>query len=175
MTLAESIKKQIRNIPDFPKPGINFKDITPLFYNQALCTRIADEFIERFEHIPDAVVGIESRGFLFGFLIANKLNIPFVPVRKAGKLPAAVWTAEYALEYGNASIEVHKDALKQGWKVMIHDDILATGGTAAATASLVEKAGATVAGFNFLIGLDFLNGSSKLVNHTKNITCLVHY
>jgi adenine phosphoribosyltransferase len=175
MNLAEAIDKQIRHVPDFPKPGINFKDITPLFYNQALCSRIVDGFIAGFEQIPDAIVGIESRGFLFGFLVANKLNIPFVLVRKAGKLPAATWNVEYALEYGSAKMEIHQDALQKDWKVIIHDDLLATGGTAEAAARLVEMTGAKVAGFNFVIGLDFLNGSSKLVNYTKNITCLVHY
>jgi adenine phosphoribosyltransferase len=175
MTLAHAIKKEIRDIPDFPKPGIMFKDITPLFYNQELCSQVVDAFIERLKEMPDAIIGIESRGFLFGFLVANKLNIPFVLVRKVGKLPYKTIKEEYALEYGTSTIEIHEDALKEGWKVIIHDDLLATGGTAEAAARLVEKCGATVAGFNFVIGLDFLNGKSKLVNHTNNITCLVHY
>jgi len=175
MTLEEAIKKEIRDIPDFPKPGIIFKDITPLFYNQDLCSEIVDGFVARLAEIPDAIIGIESRGFLFGFLVANKLNIPFVLVRKAGKLPYKTVKEEYALEYGTSTIEMHVDALKPGWKVIIHDDLLATGGTAEAAARLVEKAGAVVSGFNFVIGLDFLDGKSKLVNHTNNITCLVHY
>lgn len=175
MDIEQAIKQEIRDIPDFPKPGILFKDITPLFYNQRLCTSIVDNFIERLGERPDAIVGIESRGFLFGFLVANKLNIPFVLVRKAGKLPYKTVSEEYALEYGNAKIEMHDDALKKNWKVIIHDDLLATGGTADAAARLVKKSGATIAGFNFVIGLDFLKGKNKLVNHTNNITCLVHY
>jgi adenine phosphoribosyltransferase len=175
MDLEKAIKQEIRDVPDFPKPGIVFKDITPLFYDQKLCSNIVDGFIERLGEKPDAIVGIESRGFLFGFLVANKLDVPFVLVRKAGKLPYKTVSVEYELEYGTSKIEMHNDALKKGWKVIIHDDLLATGGTAEATAKLVEKSGATVSGFNFVIGLDFLNGESKLVNHTKNITCLVHY
>jgi adenine phosphoribosyltransferase len=175
MDLEQAIKQEVRDIPDFPKPGIIFKDITPLFYDQQLCSRIVDGFIARIEEKPDAIIGIESRGFLFGFLVANKLNIPFVLVRKAGKLPHKTVSIEYALEYGSAKIEMHHDALKTGWKVIIHDDLLATGGTAEATAKLVEKSGARVAGFNFVIALDFLNGMSKLTNYTNNITCLVHY
>lgn len=175
MTLARSIKKEVRDIPDFPKPGIIFKDITPLFYNQELCTEIVDGFIQQISEIPDAIIGIESRGFLFGFMVANKLNIPFVLVRKVGKLPYKTVKEEYALEYGTSIIEMHEDALQKDWKVIIHDDLLATGGTAEAAARLVEKMGAKVAGFNFVIGLDFLEGRAKLEKHSDHITCLVHY
>ena len=140
-----------------------------------MCTRIVDEFIARFDTKPDAIVGIESRGFLFGFLVANKLDIPFVLVRKAGKLPYKTVSIEYDLEYGTSKIEMHEDALQKGWNVIIHDDLLATGGTADAAANLVKKLGANVLGFNFVIGLDFLNGEKKLINHSKNITCLVHF
>ena len=175
MNLEQVIKQTIRDIPDFPKPGIMFKDITPIFYDQQLCTKIVDEFIVRMETKPDAIVGIESRGFLFGFLVANKLNIPFVLVRKVGKLPYKTVSVEYDLEYGTSKIEMHEDALKKGWNVIIHDDLLATGGTAGAAADLVKKLGANVLGFNFVIGLDFLNGEKKLINHSKNITCLVHF
>ena len=175
MSIDKAIAATIRDIPDFPKPGILFKDITPLFYDQELCSRIADEFIGRMEQKPDAIVGIESRGFLFGFLVANKLKVPFVLVRKAGKLPYKTHKVDYALEYGNATIEMHEDALKPGWNVIIHDDLLATGGTAEATANLVKKSGASVAGFNFVISLDFLNGKSKLTNHSTHITCLTHF
>lgn len=175
MTIDKAIAAAIRDIPDFPKPGILFKDITPLFYDQQLCTRIADEFILRMEQAPDAIVGIESRGFLFGFLVANRLNIPFVLVRKAGKLPYKTHRMEYALEYGSATIEMHEDALKKDWNVIIHDDLLATGGTAEAAANLVKKSGANVTGFNFVISLDFLNGKSKLINHSTQITCLTQF
>ena len=161
MNIETAIKQALRDIPDFPKPGILFKDITPVFYDQKLCTRIVDEFIARFDTKPDAIVGIESRGFLFGFLVANKLDIPFVLVRKAGKLPYKTVSIEYDLEYGTSKIEMHEDALQKGWNVIIHDDLLATGGTADAAANLVKKLGANVLGFNFVIGLDFLNGEKK--------------
>lgn len=175
MTLEQSIRTSIRDIPDFPKPGILFRDITPLFYNQVLCTQIAKAIVEQQLEKPDAVLGIESRGFIFGQMIANLLNVPFVLIRKAGKLPGKTFQVEYALEYGNAKIEMLQDAIKPNWKVLIHDDLLATGGTAAATAELVKKAGAQIIGFNFVIGLDFLKGRDKLVTHTNNIQCLVHY
>ncbi len=175
MTLTEDIKKTIRDVPDFPKPGIMFKDITPLFYDQNLCTRIVDGFIERMPQKPDAIIGIESRGFLFGFMMANKLNIPFVLIRKAGKLPYKKISFEYELEYGVSKIEIHEDALEKDWNVMIHDDLLATGGTAEAAAQLVKKLGANVSGFNFVVGLDFLNGKEKLEKHSNNIICLVNY
>lgn len=175
MNLEKEIADNIRDISDFPKPGIVFKDITPVFYNQNLCSKIVDEFISKLDNKPDAIVGIESRGFLFGFLVANKLGIPFVLVRKAGKLPYKTVSVEYDLEYGTSKIEMHEDALKKGWNVIIHDDLLATGGTAKAAANLVKKLGANISGFNFVIGLDFLNGENKLINHSKNITCLVHF
>jgi adenine phosphoribosyltransferase len=124
---------------------------------------------------PDAIVGIESRGFLFGFLMANKLNIPFVLIRKSGKLPYKTIAHEYALEYGTSKIEIHEGALEKNWNVMIHDDLLATGGTAEAAAQLVKKLGANVLGFNFVVELEFLKGKDKLINHSKNITCLVQY
>lgn len=175
LEIEKAIAQAIRDIPDFPKPGILFKDITPLFYDQKLCSRIRDEFILRLDQKPDAIVGIESRGFLFGFLVANALDIPFVLVRKAGKLPYKTIRMEYALEYGHATLEMHEDALKKGWNVIIHDDLLATGGTADAAANLVKKSGANVFGFNFVISLDFLNGKDKLTQHSTHITCLTHF
>ena len=175
MSLESKIKAAIRDVPDFPKPGIMFKDITPILENQTLCNEIVDGFIDALSHKPDAIVGIESRGFLFGFLMANKLNIPFVLIRKSGKLPYKTIGYEYALEYGTSKIEIHEDALEKDWNVLIHDDLLATGGTAEAAAHLVKKLGAKVAGFNFVVGLEFLNGKNKLNNHSNNITCLVQY
>jgi adenine phosphoribosyltransferase len=175
VNLSEQIKNTVREVPDFPKPGILFKDITPILEDQKLCSAITDGFIERLGQTPDAIVGIESRGFLFGFLIANKLNIPFILVRKSGKLPSKTISHEYALEYGTSKIEMHEGSIKKGWNVMIHDDLLATGGTAEAAASLVEKQGATVSAFTFLVELGFLNGKNKLVNHTNNIVCLAQY
>jgi adenine phosphoribosyltransferase len=175
MTLQQKIRNTVTNIPDFPKSGIMFKDVTPIFYDQILCTEIAEEFARQQVQKPDAVLGIESRGFLFGQMMANKLGVPFVLIRKAGKLPDKTFQVEYELEYGKAKIEMHRNSLKANWKVLIHDDLLATGGTASATAELVKMAGAEVIGFNFVIGLDFLNGSNKLVTYTNNIQCLVHY
>lgn len=175
MNLEQAIKKVIRDVPDFPKPGIVFKDITPVFYDQQLCNLIVEQFVAQLTVKPDAVIGIESRGFLFGFMVANRLDVPFVLVRKKGKLPYRKRSVDYALEYGTATIEIHEDALQPGWQVLIHDDLLATGGTAEAAARLVKEAGAEVSGFNFVIGLDFLDGKNKLINHTKNITCLAHY
>lgn len=175
MNLEKAIKDNIRDVPNFPKQGIVFKDITPIFYNQSLCNQIIATFISKLESKPDAIVGIESRGFLFGFLLANKLDVPFVLVRKSGKLPYKTVTHDYDLEYGSSRIEMHQDALEKNWNVIIHDDLLATGGTAEAAAQLVKKLGANVLGFTFVVGLEFLNGKNKLINHSKNITCLVHY
>lgn len=176
MNLELQIKSAIRDVPDFPKPGILFKDITPIFHNQDLCNKITDAFANMLApHKPDVIVGVESRGFLFGILLANKMNLPFVLVRKAGKLPYKTISQEYDLEYGTAKIEMHTDSIKKGWKVVIHDDLLATGGTAAATADLIKQFGAEVCAFSFIVGLDFLNGKEKLINHTNNIKCLVHY
>lgn len=175
MSLETNIKAAIRDVPDFPKKGIMFKDITPILENQALCNEIIDGFIDRLSVKPDAVVGIESRGFLFGFLLANKLNIPFILIRKAGKLPYKTISYEYNLEYGTAKVEMHIDSLKKDWNVLIHDDLLATGGTAEAAAYLIKQQGANVSGFCFVVGLEFLNGKQKLNIHSKNITCLAQY
>lgn len=175
MNLQQAIFHTIKDIPDFPKAGILFKDITPIFYNQSLCTKITNAFVEGLVKKPDAIVGIESRGFLFGQMMANALDVPFVMVRKAGKLPGKTLRVDYALEYGEAAIEVQEGAIQPNWSVVIHDDLLATGGTAEAAARLVEQAGAKVMEFNFVIGLDFLNGRDKLVTHTNNIICLVQY
>ncbi|MBK9283917.1 MAG: adenine phosphoribosyltransferase [Sphingobacteriaceae bacterium] len=175
MALKEDIIKTIRDVPDFPKPGILFKDITPLFYDQNLCNEIIAGIQKELKVVPDAIAGIESRGFLFGMLLANKLNIPFVLIRKSGKLPYKTLSFEYNLEYGSSKIEMHEDALQKDWKVLIHDDLLATGGTAEAAANLVKMAGAQVAGFNFIVELGFLNGIEKLKKHSNNITCLVQY
>ena len=176
MELVDKIKAAIRDVPDFPKPGIMFKDITPIFHDQQLCNEITNAFCEQFKaNKPDAIVGIESRGFLFGMLMANKMGIPFVMIRKAGKLPYKTISREYALEYGTAKIEMHIDAVKKGWNVVIHDDLLATGGTAVAAAELVKDAGANVCCFNFVVELDFLKGKEKLTKHTNNIQCLIHY
>lgn len=176
MQLTEKIKDAIRDVPDFPKPGILFKDITPIFLDAKLCNEITDAFCRSFSKAkPDAIIGIESRGFLFGMLMASWLNIPFIMVRKVGKLPGKTVSQTYDLEYGSAVIEVHDDVIKKGWNIVIHDDLLATGGTAQAAAEIVKKCGANVAGFTFVVELEFLKGKEKLINYSNNIQCLVQY
>lgn len=176
MSLTEKIKDAIRDVPDFPKPGILFKDITPIFLDAKLCNEITDAFCRSFSKAkPDAIIGIESRGFLFGMLMASWLNIPFIMVRKVGKLPGKTVSQTYDLEYGSAIIEVHEDVIKKGWNIVIHDDLLATGGTAQAAAEIVKKCGANIAGFTFVVELEFLKGREKLINYSNNIQCLVQY
>lgn len=174
--LENKIKSTIRDVPDFPKPGIMFKDITPILKDAALCNDIANEFKNRLKDQQiDAIVGVESRGFLFGFRLASALNIPFVMVRKPGKLPFRKVAQSYDLEYGSATVEMHEEEIKKGWNVLIHDDLLATGGTAAAAAQLITQQQGVVAGFCFLIELDFLNGRKKLADFSQKITSLVRY
>ena len=158
--LAESL---IRDVPDFPKPGILFKDITPVLADPTAMKELIDkfgEFAATFQ--PDLVVGIESRGFVLGMPLALQLHLGFIPVRKVGKLPYDVIREEYALEYGTAIVEIHNDAIMPGQRVIIVDDLLATGGTAAAAAKLVERLGGEVVGYSFMIELGFLNGRSVL-------------
>jgi adenine phosphoribosyltransferase len=168
------LKAHIRDIPDFPKPGILFRDITPLLGNPTAMQYTIDVFAEQVtEYRPDYIVGIESRGFMFGMPLAYKLGLGFAPVRKPGKLPAPVHRASYALEYGNDTVELHQDAFPTGSRVLIVDDLIATGGTAAATAALVEQTGCTVAGFGFVIELVGLEGRAKLPD--VPITALMQY
>lgn len=163
MSLTHRIKSLIRDVPDFPKPGIIFKDITPLLENPAMVIQIVDGLVEPFQNQKvDAVAAIEARGFLFGFLMAQKLNVPFIPVRKEGKLPYKKISQSYTLEYGSASIEMHEDAVVPAWKVIVHDDLLATGGTANAAGQLIERLGGEVIGFSFIINLAFLGGETLL-------------
>jgi adenine phosphoribosyltransferase len=159
----EHLNSLMRNVPDFPKPGILFKDITPMLADPKALHVVLDALAEQFvgEGI-DAVIGIESRGFIFGAALALRLNAGFVPVRKPGKLPADVDKVAYTLEYGSNELEMHKDALRPGARVVIVDDLLATGGTAAATAELVGKQGAKIAAFAFVVELSFLGGREKL-------------
>lgn len=172
----KKLKEIIRNVPDFPKPGILFKDITPILADYVLCNDIVDEFYDHFKsHKIDAVIGVESRGFLFGMMMAQKFRIPFISVRKAGKLPYKTISYEYNLEYGTAKIEMHTDAIQPGWRVLIHDDLLATGGTAAAAAELVKKLNGEVAGFAFVIELAFLNGNQVLGKYSPNIFSLTTF
>ncbi len=161
-TLSE-IERAIRTIPDFPKPGIQFKDITPVLADARLFSGSIDLLIDGFKPGDvDAVVGIDARGFIFAAAAAVRLHAGFVPVRKKGKLPYQTHEQQYDLEYGTATVAVHVDALKAGSRVLLIDDLLATGGTAAAAAVLVEKLGAKILEISFLIELKFLNGRNRL-------------
>lgn len=174
--ISSRLKDAIRDVPDFPKPGIVFKDITPILLDPQLTRDIVDEMASNVKTLNiDAIVGIESRGFWFGIMLANKLNIPFIPIRKKGKLPYKTVSYSYDLEYGSAEIEMHQDEIKKDWNVLIHDDLLATGGTACAAAELINMQNATVAGFSFVVDLTFLNGSEPLKKYSENIFNLVHF
>ncbi len=174
--ISTKLKNAIRDIPDFPKPGILFKDITPILKDAELCSGVIDEFVKRLEGTQiDVIAGIESRGFLFGLMLANRLQIPFVPIRKQGKLPFKTLQEPCELEYGSAILELHEDALLPGQRVLIHDDLLATGGTVSAATRLVQKLDGVVAGYSFVISLDFLNAKEKLSLVSENIITLVSY
>ena len=160
------IERAIRNIPDFPKAGIQFKDITPLLADARLFSGSIDLLADSFKPGEiDAVVGIDARGFIFAAAAAVKLQAGFVPIRKKGKLPYQTLEQEYALEYGTATVAVHVDALKPGSRVLLIDDLLATGGTAAAAAALVQRLGARILEISFLIELSFLNGRQRLKDY----------
>ena len=162
----EDLKQMIREIPDFPKPGILFYDITTLLKDAAGFRAVIDRLTEHFQGKKvDAVLGIEARGFIFGPALAYHLGAGFVPVRKPKKLPAEVETWSYDLEYGQDTLEIHKDAIGEGHNVIIADDLLATGGTAEAVVRLVEKLGGNVAGLAFVVELEFLNGRGKLAGY----------
>ena len=150
MTVEEKVKQSIRNVEDFPKKGIVFKDITPIFANPALCKEIVENMeVQLKDQSIDAIAGIESRGFFFGLALSMKMGIPFIPIRKKGKLPFHTVSHKYELEYGTAEIEMHIDAVETGNNVLIHDDLLATGGTAVAAAELITRQGGNVSGFFF--------------------------
>jgi len=160
---VDLIRDSIRDIPDFPKPGIVFKDITPLLADPAAFSRTLDLLAERYrEQSIDRIVGIESRGFLFGAALADRLGVGFAPARKPGKLPYTSVREEYSLEYGTDAIEMHQDAIPEAGKVLIVDDLLATGGTAAAAIALVKKLGGDVVEVAFVVELGFLEGRAKL-------------
>ncbi len=164
----------IRDVPDFPQPGIVFKDITPVLADPAAFAEVIGALTEDIKRLkPDIVVGIESRGFIFGAPVAHELGVGFVPFRKAGKLPYETVSQEYLLEYGSATVEAHVDAIKPGQRVVIVDDVLATGGTAIAAGQLTEKLGGAVVGFVFFIELSFLKGREKLAG--RDITTLLSY
>ena len=173
-TPAEFLKSRIREVPDFPKPGINFYDITTLLRDPEGFKAAIDSLAAPFADARiDIVVGIESRGFILGGAVADRLGAGFCPIRKPGKLPAKTLRESFSLEYGTDSIEIHTDAIQPGQRVLVVDDVLATGGTARAAASLVKRLGGTLHGLAFLIELDFLNGREKLAG--EQVTSILHY
>jgi adenine phosphoribosyltransferase len=170
-SIQKGLQQIVRTIPDFPKPGIAFKDITPVLSDAYLCGEIVFDMDLQLQGKGiqiDAVAGIESRGFFFGFLLANKLGVPFIPIRKPGKLPFTTVSMEYDLEYGSAKIEMNSDAVSPGMNILIHDDLLATGGTAEAAAKLIKSVGGNVSAFWFLITLNELQGKEKLMQYSEN-------
>jgi adenine phosphoribosyltransferase len=165
---------KIRDVPDFPKPGIVFKDIMPLLADPAALHETVERLAVWAEPLrPDVVLAVEARGYITGGALACRLGAGFVAARKPGKLPWRTVTAKYALEYGFDSIEIHADALERGQRVLVHDDVLATGGTAKAAVELVEQVGAEVVGIPFIVELDFLNGRAKLAPY--DVESLIHY
>jgi adenine phosphoribosyltransferase len=171
---TDQLKKLIREIPDFPKPGILFYDITTLLKDKTGFATLIDKLSEYYiSKNVDLVLGMEARGFIFAPVLAYRLNAGFVPVRKPGKLPAATAKYDYALEYGTNTLEIHKDAIQPGQRVLIVDDLLATGGTAEATAKLAASMGAGIVGLGFVVELDFLKGREKLKDY--DVMSLLHY
>ncbi|MBC8173558.1 MAG: adenine phosphoribosyltransferase [Chitinophagales bacterium] len=176
MNLEEKIKSNIREVEDFPKKGIMFKDITSLMLDPVLSNEIIEGFVHHLKDIQiDAVCAIESRGFLYGMLLAHALQVPFITIRKKGKLPGDTAEFTYELEYGSSTVEVHLSDVQPGWNVLIHDDLLATGGTAAAAAELMKKLKANVAGYAFIVALSFLGGKERLNLYTDKIVSLATY
>jgi adenine phosphoribosyltransferase len=176
MNISERLQGAIRNIPDFPSPGIQFKDISTVFMDADLCRDLVRELASRVTPSkPQAIAGIESRGFLLGTALAMELGIPFIMIRKAGKLPADTYSQDYALEYGQATIEVHCDAIQRGMRICIHDDVLATGGTVQATHKLITAAGGQCVSACFLLELSFLEGRNLLSNSGLQLHSLARY
>ncbi len=163
--LAELVSSRLRDVPDFPEPGVVFKDFTPLLADPAAMSAVVTDVMARFGGRVDMVVGIEARGFMIGAAAAYAMGVGFVPIRKAGKLPRDTHRACYALEYGEACVEIHIDAFTAGRRVLIMDDVLATGGTAKAACDLVERAGGTVVGVDVVVELGFLHGRDKLAGY----------
>ena len=171
MKIEDKLKAIIRDVPDFPKPGILFKDISTIMLNPEISKEVLNHLKELYiEQRIDAVAGIES-----SYPLAMALGVPFILIRKEGKLPYKKLKYSYDLEYGSAVVEIHEDAVIPGQRVLIHDDLLATGGSANAAAELVKKCGGEIAGFNFLVGLSFLNGEEKLKKHSSNIINLIRF
>ncbi|WBV55368.1 adenine phosphoribosyltransferase [Chryseobacterium sp. Chry.R1] len=173
--LIKQLENTIENVPDFPIPGIQFKDISPIFLNPKLYEDVIEDLVKFSKGKIDAVCGIESRGYLFGIAIAVALEVPFILIRKKGKLPPPIVSEKYDLEYGSAEIETREGQIKKGQRILIHDDLLATGGTTEAAAKLVEKQGATVAQFSFLSVLKDLKGDEKLRKFNAEIYHILEY
>lgn len=162
-TDIDALKSKVRTIPDFPKKGIQFKDITPLLGDSRLLKLTSKLLKKPFESQEiDFVAGLESRGFILGPILAQEFNAGFIPIRKSGKLPAETYSQSYDLEYGVDSLEIHSDAINKGDNVLIHDDLIATGGTASAAAKLIEKLGGNIVGFSFIMEIEFLKGKNNL-------------
>ena len=173
LSIEEEVKQKIREVPNFPKEGINFYDITTAIKDANTMKKIIDYFVDKFKDKKiDYIAGIESRGFIFGMPIAYSLNCGFVPIRKPKKLPAETIGVDYSLEYGTDRIEIHKDAIEKGKRVLIIDDLLATGGTAGAACSLIRKTEGELVGVGFLAELEFLNGREKLPKDIEVVTML---
>ena len=173
--LIAELEKTIENIPDFPQPGIQFKDITPIFLKPELYEEIIEDLVKFSKGKVDAVCGIESRGYLFGIAVAVALKVPFILIRKKGKLPPPFVSQKYDLEYGSSEIEMREGQLKPGQRILIHDDLLATGGTTEAAARLVQKQGGKVAQFSFLIGLKDLAGAARLGKFNAEVYSILEY
>ena len=175
-TTKEKVKNAIRDIPNFPKEGVIFKDITPIMQNPQLCAEIVEEIKRSVKDLNiQGVAGIESRGFLIGVPLAMALNVPFILIRKKGKLPYKTVSYKYDLEYGSAEIEMHTDAVFKNQNILLHDDLLATGGSASAAAELIKMQGANLTAINFLVELSFLKGRGIVDKYSENISSLVTY
>ena len=166
--ISDLVASRVRDVPDFPKPGVVFKDLSPLLADGAAFAALVDDIARRWEGQVDVVAGVEARGFIFGAPVAHALGLGFVPIRKAGKLPGDTIASAYSLEYGTAEVEVQADAFAAGARVLLIDDVLATGGTAAAACELIEKCGATTTALEFLIELAFLRGRSRITSGAVN-------
>ena len=172
-SLAELVDARLRDVKDFPSPGIVFKDVTPVLADGEVFSAVVRDMAQRRRGTVDVVVGIEARGFIFGAALAHEMGLGFVPVRKAGKLPGATHGLTYELEYGTATIEIHEDAFVAGARVLLVDDVLATGGTAEAACRLLEEAGAEVVAFETLVELAFLAGRERLARYDVHATVVV--
>jgi adenine phosphoribosyltransferase len=171
----ELVKKSVRNIPDFPKPGIQFKDVTTSYKDAKILSFIASSIYENYKEAGiTKVIGIESRGFILGSILANKFNAGFIPIRKPGKLPSKIYSQSYELEYGTDTLEIHQDALLSDDVVLIHDDLLATGGTAAAAIELVRKFNISKIFLNFFVELDFLKGIDN-IDSSVPVWSMIHF